>query len=81
MWSCGAKEVFPGKEGDLIADLDPIAGREAIVHSPVDARLGDLVDRLGESAIGAHWVHQARDGAVDGEIELVRPEEVPLGWL
>ena len=67
--------MLSGKVCDLLADRDSILGREAIVHPSIDARLGDLVNRLREAAVGSHWLQQTWDSAIDRKVEFVGFEE------
>ena len=72
--------MLPGKAGHLPADRDPVTSREAIVHPAIDARLGNLVDRLGEFRVSMHGMDQSRNRAVDRESELVGPKEAFEGF-
>ncbi len=51
----GAEEVLPGKAGDLLADLLPMTSRDAVVHPSVDTGIEHLLQRLRETAVGAHY--------------------------
>ena len=46
------------------------------MHAAVDAGVQDVLKRLREARVVAHWLCQSWDEAVHGEVEVVGPEEV-----
>ena len=45
------------------------------MHAAVDAGVQDVLERLREARVVAHWLCQSGDKAVHGEVEVVGPEE------
>ena len=71
-----AEEVPRHVPGHLFSQHGANASRVPVVHSAVDPGVEDLLQRVGETRVAAYRAQQAGDVAVDGEADLVGPEEM-----